>query len=61
MQLNFSGIDVVNRVVSRLSDGETSSDWPSVLVEVTTSEIKTIDCVVSDTSMYCFSCSRSFE
>ncbi|XP_057313063.1 uncharacterized protein LOC130654488 isoform X1 [Hydractinia symbiolongicarpus] len=46
-----SGIDVINKVVERFSEKETSADWSSVLVEVTTSEIKTIDCVKQQTSM----------
>lgn len=47
LKILIVGIDVINKVVERFSEKETSTDWSSVLVEVTTSEIKTIDCVVS--------------
>ncbi|XP_065669174.1 amyloid beta precursor protein binding family B member 2 isoform X2 [Hydra vulgaris] len=39
-----TGIDIVNKCVRELSEGKKTSDWCSVLIEVTTSEIKTIDC-----------------
>lgn len=46
-----SGVDILNKAVQRVSDGEVTSSWPSVLLEVTTSEIKTIDCVKQQTLM----------
>lgn len=46
-----SGVDLVNKAVAKLSEGQQTSDWSSVLVEVTTSEIKTIDCIKQHTLM----------
>ena len=40
------GVDILNKAVQILSEGEPTSNWPSVLLEVTTSEVKTIDCIV---------------
>ena len=40
------GVDILNTAVQILSEGEPTSNWPSVLLEVTTSEVKTIDCIV---------------
>ena len=33
--------------MAKLTESQQSSDWASVLIEVTTSEIKTVDCIVS--------------
>ncbi|XP_066920154.1 uncharacterized protein [Clytia hemisphaerica] len=46
-----SGMEGLNKVVKMLTEGESTSSWPSVLLEVTTSEIKTIDCLKQETTM----------
>lgn len=46
-----SGIEIINKAVEKLSQSQQSSDYASVLVEVTTSEIKTIDCIKQKTIM----------
>ncbi len=43
----FSGIDTLNKAVNKLFAVREPSDWKTVLVEITISEIKTIDCSVS--------------
>ena len=41
------GIDTLNRAVSKLTSIRDQTEWRTVLLEITTSEVKTIDCSVS--------------
>jgi len=41
-----SGIDTLNKAVSKLTSVRDQSEWQTVLLEITTSEVKTIDCSV---------------
>ena len=42
-----AGIDTLNKAVNKLTTTREPHEWKTVLVEITTSEIKTIDCSVS--------------
>ena len=41
-----AGIDTLNKAVSKLTSVRDQSEWQTVLLEITTSEVKTIDCSV---------------